>query len=471
MRVAGGSMLAIDPLPCVLAALLPACSRAPGLLRADPSAGGTAATWTYEVAASRGGEELAVEVSIPAGPAVELTLDEEARGSVRGIELREGSWKLPARAEDTRLRYRFLLAQAAHESGELAVARKAGGSIESPPSTWLLRPLDAPPGTRLRFHVTSAPGEAFVTGVFPVAGSPDTYDLDASIPGRLPYSAFGDVRVRELDDVGVVAAILPGGFADEEAVIDWIRASARAVEGYYGRRPIRRLAVLVRPGRGSRVGFGTTMGGGGASIAVDVGANASGRTLRDDWVLVHEMTHVALPDLAGPQHWFEEGLATYIEPVARTQAGTLAPERLWSEWAHQMPQGLPAQGDQGLDHTHTWGRTYWGGAVFCLLADLEIRERSGGKKSLRDGVRGVLDAGGDITVHWPIERVIAAADSATGVPVLRETYDRMKDAPVDVDLDLVWRRLGVVPRGRSVAFDDAAPLAAMRRTWAEPPPR
>jgi hypothetical protein len=211
------------------------------------------------------------------------------------------------------------------------------------------------------------------------------------------------------------------------------------------------------------------MGGGGASIAIDVGANASRRTLRDDWVLVHEMIHVALPDLAGPQHWFEEGLATYIEPVARARAGILPPERLWSEWVRQMSNGLPEDGDQGLDHTHTWGRTYWGGAVFCLVADLEIRERTGGKKSLRDGVRGVLDAGGDITVHWPIERVIAAADAATGMPVLRETYDRMKDAPVDVDLDAIWKRLGVAPSGRSVTFDDSAPLAATRRAWAEPP--
>jgi hypothetical protein len=465
-------MLAIDALPCAaLAALLPACSRAPGLVRTESAAGGIAATWTYEVAASRGGEELTVDVSIPAGPAVELTLDEEARAFVRDIEARVGSWTLPARVEDTRLRYRFLLAKAADESGEIAVARRVGGAIEAPPSTWLLRPEEAPLGTRLRFHVTSAPGEAFVTGIFPVAEAADTYEFDASVPGRLPYSAFGDVRVRELDDVGIVAGVLSGEFAQEADVLDWIRTSARAVDGYYGRRPIRRLAVLLRPARGSRVGFGTTMGGGGASIAIDVGANATRRTLRDDWVLVHEMTHVALPDLAGPQHWFEEGLATYIEPVARAQAGILAPERLWSEWVNQMPKGLPEKGDQGLDHTHTWGRTYWGGALFCFVADLEIRERTGGRKSLRDGVRGVLEAGGDITVHWPIERVIAAADAATGVPVLRETYDRMKDAPVDIDLDAIWKRLGVVSRGRSVELDDSAPLAALRRAWAEPAPR
>ena len=39
-----------------------------------------------------------------------------------------------------------------------------------------------------------------------------------------------------------------------------------------------------------------------------------------------------------------------------------------------MPKGLPQAGDQGLDNTGTWGREYWGGAMFCLLADIEIRK-------------------------------------------------------------------------------------------------
>ena len=38
--------------------------------------------------------------------------------------------------------------------------------------------------------------------------------------------------------------------------------------------------------------------------------------------------------------------------------------------------GLPEPGDEGLDYTHTWGRTYWGGATFCLLADVRIRRET-----------------------------------------------------------------------------------------------
>ena len=54
-----------------------------------------------------------------------------------------------------------------------------------------------------------------------------------------------------------------------------------------------------------------------------------------------------------------------------------------------MPQGLPAAGDQGLDNTHIWGRTYRGGAMFCLLADIEIRKQTGNAKGLLDALRAI----------------------------------------------------------------------------------
>jgi predicted metalloprotease with PDZ domain len=194
-----------------------------------------------------------------------------------------------------------------------------------------------------------------------------------------------------------------------------------------------------------------------------VGAQTSPADFRDDWILVHEMVHTALPDLEGPQHWLEEGLATYVEPIARRRAGLLTTEHVWTEWVREMPKGLPAEGDRGLDRTPTWGRTYWGGALFCLLADVEIRRRTNNARSLGDALRAVVAAGGSIAVSWPVSRVIEIGDAATGVPVLRELYDKMSVAPVGVDLEDLWKRLGVSVRGNTVTFDETAPLASVRR--------
>jgi hypothetical protein len=181
-----------------------------------------------------------------------------------------------------------------------------------------------------------------------------------------------------------------------------------------------------------------------------------------DWVLVHEMTHLALPDVGEEHAWLSEGLAVYIEGVARVQAGNRSETDLWSEELRSMPRGLPQAGDQGLDHTHTWGRTYWGGAMFCLLADVDIRRRTHNRLGLQDAVRAILNASGGLTVDWPIERVLRTGDAAVGTSTLEDLYAQMRDAPVSPDLPRLWHELGVGPAGTSVRLTDDAPLASIR---------
>ena len=58
------------------------------------------------------------------------------------------------------------------------------------------------------------------------------------------------------------------------------------------------------------------------------------------------MTHLALPD-TGEQHaWLSEGIATYVEGVARVQAGNRAETDVWAEELRAMPRGLPQADDR-----------------------------------------------------------------------------------------------------------------------------
>jgi predicted metalloprotease with PDZ domain len=133
-----------------------------------------------------------------------------------------------------------------------------------------------------------------------------------------------------------------------------------------------------------------------------------------------------------------------------------------------MPNGLPQSGDQGLDHTHTWGRTYWGGALFCLLADVEIRKKTGNRFGLRDAMSAVLRASGGVSFEMPIDRVFKVGDEATGTSVLRDLYAQMKDKPVSPDMDDLWRQLGVRLHGDKADLLDDAPLAATRKAIMTP---
>jgi hypothetical protein len=174
-----------------------------------------------------------------------------------------------------------------------------------------------------------------------------------------------------------------------------VTSSARAVTVYYEQFPVSYLQLRLRVFEGHGVRGGRTTGWHGAAIAIAVGRLSTASDFNEDWVLTHEMVHLAFPSVPEEHHWIEEGSATYVEPIARTRAGNLSPEKVWGDLVDGLPKGLPQPGDRGLDFTPTWGRTYWGGALFYLLADIEIRKRTGNKKGLEDALRAILKAGGD----------------------------------------------------------------------------
>jgi hypothetical protein len=243
------------------------------------------------------------------------------------------------------------------------------------------------------------------------------------------------------------------------------------VTAYFGRFPVDHYRIAIEPVAGEAgVGNGTTWAFGGAHTRMMVGEHTTVAHLTHDWVMTHEMVHTAFPDQPDAHHWIEEGTATYIEPLARSWVGNYAPAQVWADLVDGLPKGLPQRGDHGLDHTPTWGRTYWGGALFCMLADVEIRERTHGQRGLVDAMRGILAAGGNDQVEWSIDHTLAIGDKAIGVPVLEELYKRLKDAPVTPDLEAMWRSLGVVIQGGKPVLDDHAPRAAIRKAISAPPP-
>jgi len=249
----------------------------------------------------------------------------------------------------------------------------------------------------------------------------------------------------------------------KQAIQAWITKAATAVTTYYHRYPVSVVNITVNLRNRPGVGDGHASGWNGARIEIAVGRNNTAAQFGDDWVLTHEMVHLALPSVAENHHWIEEGLATYIEPIARARAGQLSAEKIWADMVDGMPKGLPERGDRGLDRTPTWGRTYWGGAMFCLYADVEIRRRTHNGKGLEDAMQAILQKDGNITTEAELTDLLATGDKETGVPVLTELYREWSAKPIAPDLNALWKQLGVVSTGNSVRFDDSAPLASVRK--------
>jgi hypothetical protein len=295
-------------------------------------------------------------------------------------------------------------------------------------------------------------------------------------PGGRIHGGFGrlDGPVASSSELQIGGATLQVDFAPgpldlpRAAILKHIETAATAVTTYFGRFPVSRARILVVPVVGGHDEIhGTTWGdmhGWPGMTRLGVGEHTTAADLADDWVTTHELVHMAFPSLPDDQHWMEEGLATYIEPVARVQTGELKALQIWGDMVHGMPQGEPRPGDKGMDRTHTWGRTYWGGALFCLMADVQIRRQTGNRKGLEDALRAVVAAGGTIDHEWPLDKALEIGDRATGTHVLTSQYAAWKDAPVLVDLPKLWGELGVRSvAGGAVEFVAGAPLAAVRQ--------
>jgi hypothetical protein len=428
---------------------------------------------SYRVSATPDGAALVVDATFAAGTT--FAVDRGAGPYVSDVELveprgartagkRGDDWVLPC-ARACRVRYRFALGRAADERDDVDLAGRQGASIVAPPSTWLLRPRASSP---LPYELTFVPADAanlfanFFVGLPRASGG--AFAGTFASEDEAPYAVFGAFRSVPLEGFpGLTFAVAtPALERDLPRIRDWVARAARAVSTYYGRFPVAHALVAVVE-KGSGVHGKEMGGGGGASVLLEISRGADLAEPSIEWEATHEMVHLAVPNMERPHTWLTEGLATYVEPIARAQSGEVPASRVWRDALAGMPNGLPEKGDRGLDRTPTWGRTYWGGALFFLTADLEIARRSNGRQTLQTALRGALVAGADTTVDWTPERFFAAADRALGRSILLPQYRRWATTPVAVDLDDVWRRLGVSVGKDGVALDDRAPEAWVRR--------
>lgn len=465
--------------------LLSACSAAPPAAPASPegSRPKTAGAIHYEVVPLEGGARLSVVATFPPGLPAALHVDQNMAGWLRSpeIETRGGwsklpadgpTWRAPGCEQGCRVRYQYDLEGAARETDDVGYAAAYPGAFVAPPSTWLLHPAFERSGVPYQFHVERQKDVAFVTGVLPLAGGAEsTYGADISDLPDAPYSVFGRFALEQVAEAkgNVDVAIVNGPHASgNDTVVQWVRDGARAVSAYYGEFPIRHAAVIVLVDDSADMGYATTLGNGGGAIVARIGRDLPARRLLGSWQMTHEILHLAFPNVPRRHRWLEEGIATYVEPIARARLGVITEEEVWRGMVRGMVFAQPLPGEGGLDDTPTWGRIYWGGALFCLLADVRIRERTGNAKSLDDALRGVLAQGGNAAVRWELARVLEVGDAATGTTVLRDLHAEMGVKAQEVDLSELWARLGVRSQKGAFVFDDGAPLATVRKAITTP---
>jgi hypothetical protein len=133
---------------------------------------------------------------------------------------------------------------------------------------------------------------------------------------------IGDSRIDIVEDNSKLAV-------SHDELLTWVRMAAESVATYYHHYPVPHVTLRVVPfdGRGVRGGktFGTDDGG---RIRIHVGNETPAAGLQSDWMLTHEMVHLSFPSVPDENHWIEEGIAVYVEPIARVRAGYMDPNEM-----------------------------------------------------------------------------------------------------------------------------------------------
>lgn len=449
-----------------LALLLFACATPPKAPAPRPSA------VRYEVVAQPPALQITATFE-NASPTlvVGLTPDRvERREGDAWIEVpsREGAYEIPACASRCTVRYLIDLRKGDFDLDHVRSGSPGHEGYLAASYAWMLRP-EPMPAARIAtvVHAPSARDAsepatgAFVRAQFMSGLAPEMTSRDF---GEGSFTAFGELRravVREGDAALDVTILGDRPLALGDAgVLRWSGRAAHAVAALYGRFPAPRAALFVVPvHEADEVVFGKVLSLGGPSIATFVGTEMKERDIDDDWVLVHEMIHLGFPTFLGEGRWLGEGVATYYEPILRARAGITSGAEVWKGFARSMPRAEAHGGELALEKRGDIDSVYWGGALFCYLADVRIRKETRGQRSLDDVMRGIFAKGGDATTVWRVADVLREGDAITGTHVLTALHEELAVRGSKIDARAELAPLGV---GEGGALDDRAPLAWIR---------
>jgi hypothetical protein len=400
----------------------------------------------------------------------------ESGGRRRVLAVHDSSLALPGSRDPGCVRYRVDLSAVGGQQWRSGGWRTTDAVVLDP-DLWLWYPDGAWRGAhwRLDFELprgydVSAPWKRIGRSETTV-----TYELRWRMPGRQARVAIGRFSVESLELPGgqFRYALLPGEPpADAAAIRRWVTGGARALVSAYGRLPVPDLQLLVVPvGHGREpVPWGEVQRGGGDAVDLYIDQRRPAEEFMNDWVLVHELSHLLHPSIVGADRWLSEGIASYYQNVLRARAGLMSAQSAWNALHAGFERGLGgtprgrslAEVSETMMRDHSFMRVYWSGAAIALLADVELRRRSQGAQSLDTALAAFSKCCLPADRSWSAHELMQELDRLTGTGVFMRLYRTYVNSDRFPDLRALYAELGLQPvSASSLRLDPKAPGAAI----------
>jgi hypothetical protein len=267
---------------------------------------------------------------------------------------------------------------------------------------------------------------------------------------------------------------------DDESILEWLRVTASDVSLAYGRFPNPSPQIVVIPvgdGRQGRsasaVPFGRVIRDGGEAIELLVDRSQTMEAFLGDWTATHEFSHLMLPYVERQHRWVSEGFAQYYQNVLLARSGTYDPLTAWQKLYEGLERGRQSRPELSPNEATARGlhsarmKIYWSGTAIALMADVALRERSGGTMTL-DDVMGRLQACCLPSARtWSAPELFTTLDGLTGYEVYMPLYRRYADTAGFPDTRPLFDRLGLTIADRKVRVRRGAELQHIRSAITE----
>ena len=257
-------------------------------------------------------------------------------------------------------------------------------------------------------------------------------------------------------------------------IVAWLRSASSNVSLAYGRFPSPSPRIVVIPtenrawGGDSPVPFGRVTRNGEIRIELYVNTERPIDEFYSDWTATHEFSHLMLPYVGERHRWISEGFASYYQNVLMSRAGRYTAEEAWQKLYLGFERGRLSRPELTLNEAANAGvrqarmKIYWSGAAIALMADLALRERSGGRESLDLALDRLQLCCLPSGRTWSGPELFAQLDALIDGAVFMPLYQRYANESGFPDVLPLLERLGINTDSGGVRLRQDGELADIR---------
>ena len=342
------------------------------------------------------------------------------------------------------------------------------------PSLWLWRPdITRRSEIEVRFRL---PDDVMVSVPWlPIENEPARYRITRSPESANAEVIFGKFDYAEISVPGAVlrvSLLRNGQNADASKIFDWVRATATDVSLAYGRFPNPSPQVIIVPVPATQstgaVPYGRVIRNGGEMVQFFVNLEKPIEEFMGDWTATHEFSHLLLPYVSRRHRWVSEGFAQYYQNVLLARSGEYDQQTAWQKLYEGFERGRKSRPELSPNEATEGGirsglmKIYWSGAAIALMADVTMRERSGGAESLDSVLDQLQQCCLPADKVWTAPELFGTLDSFIDEPVFMPLYTRYADTAGFPDTASLLEQLGVTIKDGTVRVERSAELTDIR---------